>query len=369
MKVKLPAYVQGILILLGVYLLFSGLYVARGIMIPLAFSLVLSLLLYPVCVKLEEWRFPRWLAIISTMLITLILLGGVFTLISSEIFKFADEIPVMQERLEITLVEVQDFIESKFDIDPESQIVWLENGLNELLSNSGAFLSSFISMTSDFLAKLAIIPFYMFFILYYRDLFKTFIFEATPERDHEQVAQIIKRVQQVIQNYLVGLFTVICIVAFLNVMSLLIIGVDHALFFGIFAALLTVIPYIGVFIGSALPILYTLAMADSLWVPVLVFAAFSLVQTLEGNLISPNITGSKVSINPLAAIIALFVGAEIWGIAGMILFVPLVAMLKVVFDHIDSLKPYGLLLSAEKSDFKLSVFLNILRQRKGKNES
>lgn len=344
MQSKLPAYVQAVVVLVGIFLFLASIKLAAGILIPLAVALLLALLLLPVVRKLEAWKFPRSLAIIISLLVVLIFLGGVFFLIFNEMVGFYDEIPIITERIGDSLYQLQLFIENRFSISPENQISWLNDNLTKLLENSGDLFTGLLSTTSGFLAKLFIIPFYIFFILYYRELFRDFIFKITPASNHTQVALIIKNIQKVIQNYLVGLTIVILIVAVLNVAGLLVIGVSHAFFFGIFAALLTIIPYIGVIIGSALPILYTLAMSDSLWTPIMVLIIFNVIQTLEGNLITPNITGSKVSINPLVAILSLFIGGELWGITGMILFVPFVAMLKVVFDHVEPLKPYGLLL-------------------------
>lgn len=341
---KIPAYIQAVIVIIGVFLFVAGMQLASGVLIPLATAFLLALLLYPIVRKLESWRFPRWIAIILGMIGILAILGAVFFLIFNEMLGFYDEIPKMTQRMEIAFSELQQFIEVRFNLSPENQISWLNENLSKLLENSGELFAGLLSSTSGFITTVGIIPFYIFFILYYREMFRSFIFSITNEQQHNQVALIIRNIQKVIQNYLVGLSIVIFIVAVLNTVGLLIIGVPHAIFFGVFAALLTIIPYIGVIIGSALPILYTLAMADSLWTPFLVFIVFNAIQTLEGNLITPNITGSKVSINPLAAILALFIGGEIWGIAGMIMFVPFIAMLKVVFDHIETLQPYGILL-------------------------
>ena len=158
------------------------------------------------------------------------------------------------------------------------------------------------------------------------------------------IDSLLDRVQNVTQNYLVGMLTVIGILAVLNTTGLFIVGLEHAVFFGVFAALLAIIPYIGIIIGALPPLVYALLLTDSLLTPVFVIAVFGTVQFLEGNFITPRIVGSKVSINPFVAMVALIIGGELWGISGMILFVPLIGILKVVFDQIEELKPYGYLL-------------------------
>lgn len=364
--ITLPIYAQLALVLVTIYLLVHGLIVGATILVPLAFSFLLGLLLYPVNAALEKWRVPRILAILLSMVMVIIVLATVFFFISNEFVGFYDEIPELTERLNTTFNDLQIFIEQNFNVSPEAQIDWLQDKLNNLLESSGDLIAGFIFTTSGVLTQLGLVPIYAFFILYYRDLFKEFMFKATPVENHENVVLILQKVQQVIQNYLVGLFTVICIVAVLNTAALLIIGVEHAIFFALLAALLTVVPYIGVFIGSFIPVIYSLAMTGDIWQPLWIFIAFSIVQSLEGNIITPNITGSKVSLNPLAAIVALLVGGAIWGIAGMIMFVPFAAMLKVVFDHIEGLQPYGVLLGTQKDPSTSNRWLNLTRRMKKK---
>lgn len=346
--VALPIYAQIALVLLGIYLFFHGLIVGANILIPLAFAFLLALLLYPLNVAMEKVRIPRAIAIILSMILVILVLAVVFFFISNEFLGFYDEIPELTTRLNNTFNDLQLFIEQNFRVSPEAQIDWLQEKLNTFLEGSGDLIASFVFTTSGVLTQMGLVPIYAFFILFYRDLFKDFMFKATPSKNHENVALILHKVQKVIQNYLVGLFTVICIIAILNATALLIIGVDHAIFFALLAAILTIIPYIGVFIGSFIPVIYSLAMTGDIWQPLWIFLAFTAVQSLEGNIITPNITGSKVSLNPLAAIVALLIGGAVWGIPGMIMFVPFAAMVKVICDHVEGLQPYGILLGVQK---------------------
>jgi len=156
------------------------------------------------------------------------------------------------------------------------------------------------------------------------------------------------------------------IVGVLNTTGLMILGIEHAMFFGALAAVLTIIPYIGVFIGSLLPILFALVTKDSLWYPVGVALIFWIVQFLEGNFITPNVVGGRVSINPFAAILALFFGGMIWGAIGMILSIPVLAITKVIFDTVPPLNPYGFLLGNPPDESTLEsrrVRLKSIRKR------
>lgn len=171
-----------------------------------------------------------------------------------------------------------------------------------------------------------------------------FVHKAVRSVPNEELNLLLKKIYEVIQSYLSGLFLVILIVGVLNSVGLLILGVPHAIFFGFLAGFLILIPYIGILIGSILPALLAIVTMDSPWYAVGVIGVMSFVQFLEGNLITPHIVGSKVSVNPLAAIIALFLGGQLWGLSGLILALPVTAILKVIMDTIPSLEPYGFLL-------------------------
>jgi predicted PurR-regulated permease PerM len=152
------------------------------------------------------------------------------------------------------------------------------------------------------------------------------------------------KIQNVVKNYIMGLLLVMAIIAALNTVGLLILRIEYAFFFGALAALLNIIPYLGIIIGSILPIMMALLTKDSIWYAVGVAGVFTAVQFLEGNFITPHIVGSKVSVNPLAAIIALIIGGILWGPAGMILSIPFTAITKVILDNIEPLEPFGFLL-------------------------
>lgn len=365
MNKRQPSYIRIALVLLIFYLSYWLLVTFSALLIPLVFSLVIALLLYPVCRWLEKKRIPRGLAIILAILGMLIIMGGIGFLLTNEVMRLSSELPVMQERIGIAFEDLQAWIERRFKMSPQAQIEWVETKTSEFLETSGTFMGGIINATAGFLIAIGLIPFYIFFILYYRDLIKEFVYNANQEANHENVTQILTNIQKVVQHYLLGLSTVIGIVFVMNFIALLLIGVKHALLFAILAALLTAIPYIGVFIGSMLPALYALAMTGSFVQPLLIYASFTVIQNIEANIITPKITGGRVSINPLTAIVALLFGGMVWGIMGMIMFIPLVAIVKVVFDNIEPLKPYGLLLGVPKKKKEVrSRWLEMLNKGK-----
>jgi len=212
---------------------------------------------------------------------------------------------------------------------------------NQLLKNSlttlGGYATGLLSATTNVISLLIQIPIYIFLFLIYRDRFKSFFKSLLSEKDELTWK---KDVENVVQGYISGLLLVTIIVAALNSAGLLILGIDHAIFFGILSGILTIIPYIGIFIGSLLPVIMALLTKDSMWYPAGVVIIFSIVQFLEGNFITPRITGSKVSINALAAIIALLIGGKILGIAGMILAVPALGIIKIILSNTTHLKHF-----------------------------
>jgi predicted PurR-regulated permease PerM len=189
-----------------------------------------------------------------------------------------------------------------------------------------------------------LIPIYIFCFLYYRDHMRQFMFRFVAPDKRTTVLHTMDGIQTVVQAYIQGLFTVIVIVSVLNAVGLLLLGVKFAIFFAIFASVLAVIPYIGIMVGATIPALITLVETGSPAKAAAVVGVFLVVQFLEGNFITPMVTGSKVSINPMAAIVALILGGELWGTPGMILSIPLIAVLKVVLDANKTTEPWGFLL-------------------------
>jgi predicted PurR-regulated permease PerM len=341
---EIPGYFKYTTILLGAILTFYAIIAAKSLLIPLSLAMVFSLLLFPLCQRFERALIPRSIAAVLCILLMIGVITGVGYMLGLQINSISRELPELSVQVDKKLTEIQNYFENQFGIDQSVQTEYFRRSINSFLTNSGAIYKTTFSITAGILNYLIIVPIGLFFMLYYRSFFKEFLYRLTPRQQHDRLQRVLTQIQQVMQSYILGLFMVICIVAVLNIIGLTVVGIRYAMFFGFLAALLTIIPYIGIFIGSLLPILYALFTTDSLFYPISIAIIFWLVQVLEGNLITPKIVGSQVQLNPFAAILALLVGGSVWGAAGMILFIPFTAMLKVVFDAVDALKPYGYLL-------------------------
>ena len=341
-----PVRIAAVLIALS--LIIYGLILLRSIIVPLAFSALFAVLLYPLCKRLERWRFSRIWAILVCIVVMIAVLGLLLTFISTQVMSFGEILPQLTERTNQLLASMQVWVENTFNLERTRQLPMLRTSVIEWARNHSAFFTDTLTATTATLGTITLLPLFIFFFLLYRDFFTVFFHKAFDPTPAGEVNDVLKKIRKALQNYVSGLGLVILIVAVLNTVGLLLLGIDYAFFFGALCALLTIIPYVGIFIGALLPILMALVTKDSAWYAVGIAGIFFFVQILEGNFITPNVVGSKVSINPLAAIVGLVLGGMLWGAAGMILAIPFMAVLKVVFDSVEGLEPYGYLLGESK---------------------
>lgn len=313
------------------------------ILSPLAASFLISLLLLPLNRRLER-VMPRSLAIILCILLVVLVLGGLLWFFSAQAIGFQDQLPQIQARAMQLLLELQAYIEQRFHIDADQQVRYLEQAGNSMVGEGGQIVGQISGFTGDLFTVLGLMPIYIFFILYYRTFFMEFLARLFQRQGSTRVRGVAGQIEKVSQSYLLGLLTVIVTVATLNTIGLLILGIENALFFGLLASLLAVIPYIGIAIGSILPAMVALVTKDSAWYAVGVVGVMLFVQFLEGNFITPMVVGSRVSVNQLVAVLALLVAAALWGAVGMVLAIPFTAILKVICDNVEALKPLGFLL-------------------------
>lgn len=342
-----PFYFRAAIQLFLAGLVVAFLILAKNILIPFTIALVFTFLLLPVSKRLEHWRVPKVLAILISITLAFAVVVSLLYFFYSQVLSFVNDWPVLKETLAAKWESLQIFISETFHVSRLEQQVWLKTKIQENASTGGVLVLGIFSATTSFLASFALIPIYIFFLTLYREKFKEFIRLVTKEDKNDQALLLVKKVSVVSQKYLVGIFLDVFILSILNSSGFLILGLPHAILFGVLASLLNIIPYIGVLIGSILPIMMAFLTKDAMAYPLAVLGICLFVQFLDNNFITPYVVGSSVSINPLTATLVLVASSLIWGIPGMILCMPLTGMAKVVCDHIDSLKPYGFLLGEE----------------------
>ena len=333
-----------IILLIGASLLVFVLHKLHSILLPLFFAALLSVLLLPLVQRLENRGWSPVLAITAALLVMVLAIAGLIVLFGSQLLELRTELPLLQQKLLVLFDQGQQWAHQRFGLDVMSKDELIEKSMKSFKKSAGGYLGSTLSTTASVLSVLTLVPIYIFCFLYYRDHMRQFMFRFVAPDKRTGVLHTLDNIQSVVQAYISGLLTVIAIVAVLNAAGLLVLNVKFAVFFAAFASVMAVIPYIGIMVGAAIPALVTLVETGSPARAAAVVGVFMVVQFLEGNFITPMVTGSKVSINPMAAIVALILGGELWGTAGMILSIPLVAVLKVVFDANKSLEPWGFLL-------------------------
>ena len=327
-----------------------------AIFIPLMIAIFFTFLLLPVSRALERKKIPRFIAILISIFIALFLFSGVIYFFINQLNSFRDDLPEIQNQLLAKGGQILIWTEEITDISPDRQIDWLRNKATEFAKDGPTVIMGIFSTTGNFLALFALIPFYIFFLTYFREKYRRFII-LVDKHNHRRTLDIIKKISFVSRNYLKGDFLDVLILSILGSVGYLLLGIKHAILFGVMAAILNIIPYIGVLIGSLLPILMALITKDEIGYAVGAAGVAIAVQFIDNNFISPYVVGSSVSINPLTAIIVLLAGGLLWGVAGMILSIPLAGMMKVAFDNIETLKPYGYLIG-EEVNFKGKGFFN-----------
>ncbi len=344
---QIPWYFKAAAMLLLITLIIFGMIVAKPILVPLAFAVVVAVLLTPLANFMETYKVPRFLAAFLSILVAVAFVAGLIFFSYNQIIGFADDISLIEDRLNELFDQFNEFISYWFEVEPDAQLESLEDAVVSFLRDNVEAFTRGAMTAATTITMFFLIPIYVFLLLIFRDFLKEFVFQALDRDNHSgKVERVVYKVKDVLQNYIVGMFLVICILAVINSIMLLVIGVNHAIFFAVFAAVLNVIPFIGPILGSILPALYSLLTMDSLIYPVAILLGFYIVQLFESNLFTPTIVGSRVSLNPLITLLAIFIGGQIWGLAGMILFIPAGAMMKEIFDEVDSMKPYGFLLGS-----------------------
>jgi predicted PurR-regulated permease PerM len=273
--------------------------------------------------------------------------------------------PQFVTKLTALLDKVETVVAQRLHIEKSAQADRVHVLLGKMLDNSSSYLSSTMSFTTNLLSEFLLVLLFSFFLLYLRVFFLEFFYKVFHSSDKLRIDDTMQKIYVVIQNYLLGLLKVIAIVGTLNSVGLWALGIDSPLFFGFLGGMLVVIPYIGILIGAALPVIVALVTKDSYWYAGGVLGVFLFVHILEGNVITPYVVGSKVSINPLVAIFSLLLFGKLWGLSGLILALPVTAICKIIFDTLPGFKAVGFLLGKpQKYHFKRYSILHAkLRSR------
>lgn len=335
-----PFYLKATVILFGIILLVYVLFNLQGIMIPLAFAMIFAILLNPLYNWFQKHKIPKIFSIIITLLLAFALFGAIMYFLSSQIARFSDSLPLLKQKFSMLTTQFGQWAQLRFGVTIQKQLELMNSALN---SNS-TLLGSTVSTALGTLGIMLLLPVYIFLFLFYKTLILNFLFEVFAEENSKQVSDILNETKSAIQSYMVGLLIEALIVAILNSTALLLLGVKYAILLGVVGALLNIIPYIGGIIAIALPVLIATITKDGYNTQLGILIAYIIIQFIDNNILVPRIVSSKVQINALISIITVLLGAALWGVPGMFLSIPFVAILKIIFDRVPDLKPWGKLL-------------------------
>jgi len=338
---KKPAYLKSVV---AVSLTLALMYFGRSVLVPLAFSVLIAFVIYPMCSWLEKRGVGKVMAILIGEILVFLVVGLVLALLVWQFSAFLKEWPLISKKLQYAISDLNQHITDRYNIPIETQLEYLQSLLLDNTNRVFDIFKNMVFVSATGLVMLVLIPFYTALILYYRHLWVKGIVELSGKAYESRVMRLIKGSIKKYFDFVKGMLVVYLVVGVLNSAGLAILGVPHPILFGVIASVLTFIPYIGIIVGALLPMAVSWVTFNSIWYPVGVAAMFTFVQYLEANFIFPLAVSVRLKVNTLVSIVAIFTGAIIWGAAGMILFVPFLGILKLVAEEIEGWKPLAILL-------------------------
>ncbi len=342
---QLPFYIQFTFKLLLLFLLGIIIIYGKDIIVPLVFSILLSILLLPVTNFLsQKLRFPNILANLTSVIFALAIIAFLIYFFSHQIARFLNDIPSIREHLEKHYDTLQHWIQRKFNLSTKEQTLMIQNASGNVKTTGTEFIGQTFFTITQTIFYVIMVAIYTLLILFYRNMIKRFLIAVFNNVPEQQVKEVLIESKGIVQKYMLGLITEMGIIAILNSTILLVIGVKYAIFLGVFSAILNIIPYIGIFVGILFTSLVTLTTSSQLSDIIWIIISFEILHFLDANILMPKIVGSKVKINALITILGVVIGGSLLGLPGIFLALPTIAIMKIIFDRIDELKPWGMLL-------------------------
>ena len=343
MTEKLPLYHKLSIITIGLFIFFYVLFIGKEIFVPLTFAWLLAILLNPIVNFLQRKKINKIVAIFLAIALMILVTSGILFFIGSQASRFVEMLPQLKQKVNELGQDVLSWFSNTFNITTPKLSSMIEEQKAKGMQGAGGIVGTALGSISGLFVGLFLLPVYIFLFLFYKPLLLEFIAKLFSKDNHKVVADVLNETKGLIQNYLIGLMIEMCIVATLNSVALMLIGIKYAILLGVIGAILNLIPYIGGIIAISLPMIMGL-MTDSPISALYVFLAYAFIQFVDNNFLVPKIVASKVKVNALVSIIVVLIGGSLWGVAGMFLSIPLIAILKVIFDRIENLEPFGFLI-------------------------
>ena len=344
---SIPFYVKLCLHLVTIFILGMLIHAGSDILMPVCFAILLAMLLLPFVNWLIRKGIPDVAAMLLAILLAALFVGGIIYFLSSQVASFMNDLPAIKEKLSHHISTLQNWIIDRLNISMKQQDSAVESAKQNMQQGSSGMGDALLGIANA-MVMLVLLPIYTFLILYYRKLIHKFLLDVFADRYRSNVEEVLTESKTIVQGYMVGLMLEMAIVTILNTAGFLIIGIQYAIFLALLAAVLNLIPYIGMLIASVICMAVTLTTsenaADIIWVGVILIA----VQFIDNNFIMPYVVSSKVRINALVSIIGVLMGGALAGLSGMFLSIPAIAILKIIFERVEGLKPWGELLGDDQ---------------------
>jgi predicted PurR-regulated permease PerM len=320
----------------------------RDIIMPIIMAFFVSIMLLPLYRFLRRYKFPESVSIILPILFVLIFLAAIVWFFSSQVGILVDDFPQIKQNVAKHLESLKDWISKFTGINTNKQETFLREKSDDMLSMGGKAASGAAVTLSGIFVFVGLLPIYIYLILFYKDILLRFSFMWFKKEDHPKVKEVVYETESIIKSYLVGLLIQVTYMTILLGGILLLIGIKHALLIGVIFSILNLIPYVGALIGNLIGVLLTLTSSTELWPVLTVLIVIAIVQFVDNNILMPRIVGSKVKINALFSILGVFIGGTIAGVSGMFLSLPIIAVMKIIFDRSEQFKQWGVLLGDER---------------------
>lgn len=361
---SLPFHIKLSSILISLVILCYITIVAKEILSPLIFSCLFSILLLPMAAFFEnKLRLPRSAASMISILLLLSGIGLILYVIGSQMSDLASDWPQFQQQLLKTMDTAQDWIAATFHVNANKQLTYVHSATSKVMASGTTVIGATLLSLSSLMLFFVFTFIYTFFFLLYRRLIMKFLVSVFLDENKEVVHDIIERVQYMIRKYIVGLLIEMAIVSLAVCLVFWCLGIKYAVLLGLITGVFNIIPYIGIFSALVISSLVTFATATVFSKVILVIVTLIVVHLIDSNILLPVVVGSKVRINALVTVLGVIIGEMIWGIPGMFLSIPVIAVLKIIFDRVEGLQAWGIILGDEEyKQNKLATRLSTKRK-------
>jgi predicted PurR-regulated permease PerM len=354
-KISTPFYEKLALVLIALIALGYVVILAKEILDPLIFGFIFAILLYPVASFFEKkLRIPRGLSGLLSIILLIILIWLVLYVVGSQISGLASDWPMLKTQVSQSVDNLSQWIQDAFHINASKQMSYVHSTTQKLMASGGEVAGQTVGVISSLMLFYVFIIVFTLLILLYRSILIRFIEWVFSDDYTAIVHDIVLNIQRILRQYILGLLLEMLLVACIACIAFWIIGIKYAVLLGIIVAFFNLIPYVGIFSALLLSSLITFAtgsIKEVLEVAISVVA----IHLIDSNFLLPTIVGSKVKLNALVSFLGIVLGEMIWGLSGMFLSIPILAILKIIFDRVENMKPWGFLMGSGHTEKKSTL--------------